>query len=98
MTAEKAHGRAPATPDRRRHAEFAQGTSRWLVAVRMVSEGVGVPGFRSGFTPQRLPRRCSSHGPSRSGQDSPTRRARAEGNEALVTQSFIGRQRAQAIP
>lgn len=47
-----------------RITEFAQGTSRWLVAVRMVSEGVDVPRFRSGFTPPTPPRRCSSHRPS----------------------------------
>ncbi len=41
----RAHVVSPTTPrgSSARITEFAQGTSRWLVAVRMVSEGVDAP-------------------------------------------------------
>lgn len=44
--------------------EYAAGTQRWMVAVRMVSEGVDVPRSRSGSTPRPPPPRCSSPRPS----------------------------------
>ncbi|WP_408647036.1 DEAD/DEAH box helicase [Tessaracoccus coleopterorum] len=43
--------------------EFSASEDRWMVAVRMVSEGVDVPGSPSASTPPRRRHRCSSPRP-----------------------------------
>ncbi|MEZ5192579.1 MAG: hypothetical protein R2734_08700 [Nocardioides sp.] len=49
----------------RKIAQFTENDRRWMVAVRMVSEGGGVPASPSGSTPRRPRPRCSSPRPSR---------------------------------